>query len=672
MPSYRHGRPTLGVLAGYQLYEGTPNSFLEPLFRGIYTAACERECNLLLACGIGRTFSVGDNLYPIHNPAWPLLAPDNDFVPVSQWNTEGLIIVKPVISEARGQYLQQLMAAQHPLVFIGAGEYTPAVSVDNEGGIRQALEHLCLHHQHRQIAFIAGNNREASDSEPRLKAYLAAVQAYGLAADKRLLAYGWHTLQGGYQAMQTILKSGATFTAVLASNDESALGAMRALREAGRQIPQEVAIVGFDDRVEAKTQSPLLTTVHYPVFETGQQAVSLLLKRLAGQADKAEVVYVPTRLVIRESCGCQSVSADLTSSLPASPVLAPRLNSREAIQAQVAQALSEAVFAEVQQLSPPEVQGLCHHLVEVFAFSVAEGSAGPFSSAWEEIIRQVEAVDDDPQAWQAAIVILRDRWRLFVETETPELNQAVEAMFLQALMLLGKSMQRRYSRSVVRQEEISNQVGLATAQLLTALDEAQILTILAKRLPSIGIRSLHVVFFKPQGDDPVAESLLPVLSSAEAPGASHYVFPTHQFPPPGLYSSETAFQLALLPLVFQDERQGYVAFDAANLIPCAAIARQLAAAFQSAHLYREAAKGKQLAEKANQLKSRFLSMVSHELRTPLNLIVGLSEMLLREPAAAEHTAADQQRHDLELIHSTTQHLGGLIRDVLDLASSEAG
>jgi len=667
MPSYQHGRPTLGVLAGYQLYEGMPHSFLEPLFRGIYAAACERECNLLLACGMGRAFSVSDNLYPSHHPAWPLLAPDNDFVPVGQWNTDGLIIVKPIISEARAHYIQQLLADQHPLVFIGAGEYTPAVGVDNEGGIRQALEHLCVHHHHRQIAFIAGNNREASDSEPRLKAYLAAVQAYGLAADKRLMAYGWHTLQGGYRAMQTILNSGATFTAVLASNDESALGAMQALREAGRRIPQEVAVVGFDDRVEAKTQSPLLTTVHYPVFETGQQAVSLLLKRLAGQTDKAEVVYVPTRLVIRESCGCQSASMNLNPPAPAEAS-----NGRETIKAQVAQALSEAVFAEVQQLSPLEVNGLCQRLVEAFAFSLAEVNAAPFASAWEEILRQVEAVDDDPQAWQAAIVILRDRWRLFVEAETPEASQPVEAMFLHALMLLGKSLQRRYSRSVVRQEEISNQVGLVTAQLLTALDEAQILTSLTKRLPSIGIRSLHVVFFKPQDDDPVAESLIPVLSSAEAPEARHYVFPTHQFPPPGLYSPETPFQLALLPLVFQDERQGYVAFDAANLIPCAAIARQLAAAFQSAHLYREAARGKQLAEKANQLKSRFLSMVSHELRTPLNLIVGLSEMLLRETPATEPVVPDQQRHDLELIHSTTQHLSGLIRDVLDLASSEAG
>ncbi len=104
--------------------------------------------------------------------------------------------------------------------------------------------------------------------------------------------------------MRQILDRGAKFTAVLASNDNSALGAMDELQAAGLVVPRDVAVIGFDDRSEAKAQAPTLTTVHFPMFELGYQAAGLLLKAIEGQMKKGELVRIPTRLVIRESCGC--------------------------------------------------------------------------------------------------------------------------------------------------------------------------------------------------------------------------------------------------------------------------------------------------------------------------------------------------------------------------------
>ncbi|NJM08154.1 hypothetical protein HC891_21185 [Candidatus Gracilibacteria bacterium] len=108
--------------------------------------------------------------------------------------------------------------------------------------------------------------------------------------------------------------------------------------------------------------------------------------------------------------------------------------------------------------------------------------------------------------------------------------------------------------------------------------------------------------------------------------------------------------------------------DADNLEPLGAIARNLAAALRSSRLYREAQEGRRLAEEASRLKSRFLSTVSHELRTPLNLIVGLSELLLHE---GEEELPPALAADLERIYGSAQHLGRLINDVLDMASSDA-
>src|SRR5688572_17225094 len=127
MPNYKHGeRPTIGVLAGWQVYEGGPHSCFDPLFRGIHSSARERCCNMLLACGIGHT---GGGIHP----AWPILAPDTNFVPVGPWSTEGLLVVTPLLSDARSRYVRQLMLDGFPIVFVGTGESGPGIVIDNEG-----------------------------------------------------------------------------------------------------------------------------------------------------------------------------------------------------------------------------------------------------------------------------------------------------------------------------------------------------------------------------------------------------------------------------------------------------------------------------------------------------------------------------------------------------------
>ena len=160
--------------------------------------------------------------YTASRPAWPVPSPEVDYVPVGPWNTDGLIVVNPLFSESRSNYIQGLIAAGHPVIFAATGEAGPTVAIDNVGAVRQALQHL-MDHGHRQIAFIAGYpNDLTGDSGIRLKAFQQIVQEYGLASDQNLIAYGNHGINGGQQAMRQILGSRVPFTGVLASNDESA------------------------------------------------------------------------------------------------------------------------------------------------------------------------------------------------------------------------------------------------------------------------------------------------------------------------------------------------------------------------------------------------------------------------------------------------------------------
>src|SRR6187549_10957 len=125
---YRYGHPTIGVLIGWHVYwTPTPYSYLNPIFRGIHAAIKDLECNLLLACGMGSQTDQSDPT----RPAWPTLAKDVDFVPVGPWNTDGLIVINPLISESRSTYIHDLQKAGHPIVYIADGEGQPAVVADN-------------------------------------------------------------------------------------------------------------------------------------------------------------------------------------------------------------------------------------------------------------------------------------------------------------------------------------------------------------------------------------------------------------------------------------------------------------------------------------------------------------------------------------------------------------
>jgi hypothetical protein len=254
----RRDRPTIGVLAIWQVYAGTLHSFLGPLYRGIRSAARDFDCNLLLPCGVGPPITIPWDF----RPAWPVISSNADFVPVGPWNVDGLIVVTPLQPE-RSHYIQQLLGEGFPAVFAGAGERGPTVVVDNEGGVRQAMTHL-VEHGHRRIAFIASgeyvDEATIDDSTYRRQAYSLAVQEFGLDANPSLIVCGYNSVLGGRQAARHLLDSGVSFTAVVASNDEAAIGAMDTLREAGLLVPQDVAVIGFDNRPSPDPRTGLSRT----------------------------------------------------------------------------------------------------------------------------------------------------------------------------------------------------------------------------------------------------------------------------------------------------------------------------------------------------------------------------------------------------------------------------
>ncbi|MBN1887502.1 MAG: substrate-binding domain-containing protein [Thermoflexales bacterium] len=662
MRSLQAKRPTIGMLVGWPVYwSAPPTNLITPLLRGVQAAARQRDCNLLLACGL---IAHSGPRSPHPRPAWPVAADDSDVVPVGAWNTDGLITINPLLSQAQERYIQTLVEAGHPLVFIHSGQAGPTVRCHDEDGIRQAVEHLAWH-GHRRIAFIAGKPEETANgpSQRRLCAYQATMQAAGLEVDPALVAYGHHLFEGGQAAVRQLLSDGLSFTAIVASNDASAAGAAQALTEAGRHIPGDVAVIGFDDQTWATAHDPPLTTIHAPLFEAGYQALELLIEYVEGRQPEITQVELPVRLVIRQSCGCPANAA-----LPAPDDTAQghALDQTRTVSTQLVQTLAASVSVGVESMSQADLYLVCQQLAEAFVASLRQGTPQAFQLALNELLDHLEASGEDAHVWQMALMTLRDYAEALGE-DSPALDQQLEAMLRWGQLAITTMGQWQHKRYIFERDWKADRIALLTSRLLTALDESQVFDILAQVLPQLDIRHAGVAFFEPEGNDATAWSVL-----RQVPTQQEIRFPTRHFPPAGLYPAQEALHLALLPLVVDDVQLGFVALDAGDLGLNAAIVRHTAVALRAARLHKQATQARQQAEEANQLKSRFLSMVSHELRTPLSLVVTLSDILLQEEAEGELSLPEPYRQDIQQIHANAQHLDGLIQDVLDLAQSEMG
>ena len=174
------------------------------------------------------------------------------------------------------------------------------VLVKNRTGAREATEHL-IWHGHERIAFV-GDVRHYYTARKRLEGYNEALETAHL---KPLPSLDAHSIEQGEQATKRLLEAFDPPTALFAANILTALGTLRATERLGMRIPEDVALIGFDDFELAPVLSPRFTLVHQPAAELGRRAAEMLFDRLDGQGHpEPRRLVLPTELVVRESCGC--------------------------------------------------------------------------------------------------------------------------------------------------------------------------------------------------------------------------------------------------------------------------------------------------------------------------------------------------------------------------------
>lgn len=224
-----------------------------------------------------------------------------------QKRVDGVVLVPACSNPEALQWLQK-----RDMQFVILDRKVGSAKVDtvrcdsHEGGYK--LTRLLLDLGHRHIAMLSGP-QEVSTAADRTAGYKAALHEAGLQPDPALIAHGTYAIASGYEMMQQVLAVTPRPTAVFAANNFLAMGAYRALHDAGLRVPEDIAMVAFDDLPESMVFEPFLTVAAQPAYDMGKRATELLLTRLAeasnGRAapQAPEEIVLPTAIIVRRSSG---------------------------------------------------------------------------------------------------------------------------------------------------------------------------------------------------------------------------------------------------------------------------------------------------------------------------------------------------------------------------------
>lgn len=254
--------------------------FLPAIVHGIGEAIAETELQLILLLAQGERDQRKVERY------------------VLQGHVDGVIML---CQHGDDSLPRAFVAAGIPIVLTGRPRYTgwiPFVDVDNRGGARAATEHLLA--TRRRVATITGP-LDLTVTADRLDGYRDALAAAGIAFEPSLVADGDFSAENGAQAMGRLLAREPGLDGVFAASDLMAAGALRRLEAAGRRVPDDVAVIGFDDAEVATSTKPHLTTMRQPFAGMTRALADLLQRRIAGEAAVDESVVLAATLVHRAS-----------------------------------------------------------------------------------------------------------------------------------------------------------------------------------------------------------------------------------------------------------------------------------------------------------------------------------------------------------------------------------
>jgi DNA-binding LacI/PurR family transcriptional regulator/GAF domain-containing protein len=538
-----NSRPTIGLAFVTTLGVG---KYYYDLWTGVVDRARELDANLI--CFPGGTL----NFPPVQNAVFRLLTSDN---------VDGLIIMSAVGNRVSQDEFLRFVDRYRPLPMVSIGlvqDGIPHVVIDNQKGLRDVLAHLIGIHGHQRIAFIRGPQTN-SDAEERYRTYEQVLAEYGIPVDPSLVTRGTFLPDAGVETVRLLLDERRVgFDAIVAANDNMAIGALEELQARGIRVPTDVAVTGFDDLESAAALIPPLTTVRQPVYEQGRLATEILLERLAGAKVSQETV-LPTELIVRRSCGCMLPAVTRAQ---AGRIAAVGRESDVSLSLQSGRILTGVLQDLTNQAwaKPEKVR----RLLEAFVSELDTRQPGIFVSTLEDIVGQT-AAQEEIAVWQEALSSTRQHALPYLAGEA--LLKA-EDLWHQARVFVGDLARRVAMRETLTSEQHSAELRRFGQELDVASDLTELLQILGEQLPKVGVTSGYVALYDedtlaPGQAEPTELSRLVLAYDEEGHvevDADGQFFPSRKLLPPGMLHSEGQFTMVVGNLFVREGLQGFALF----------------------------------------------------------------------------------------------------------------
>ncbi|HDQ73125.1 MAG TPA: STAS domain-containing protein [Chloroflexi bacterium] len=624
-------------------------------WKGCLDASRERDCNLLCFVGGPLQSKSPDTVQEPKNIVYHLANADN---------VDGLIMLGGSIGNFISlEEIEQFYERYRPLPIVSAAlglDGVPSLLCDNQTGMREAVNHLIKAHGYGHVAFVRGPKGH-QEADERYQAYVDVLAQHGIALEPTLVAPGNFEASSGRAAVELLLderkfRPGVDVEAIVCVDDSTALGVMEALQSRGIQIPGEVAVLGFDDISETEFVTPPLTTVRQPVYEMGQKSVDMLLALLGGE-EVPNQVLLPTKLLVRQSCGCADpfVTAAAIDPLPCtldeSLEEGEESDFREIFSAQRDEILDEIVSV-VQSYANGDVRPMAEHLTRALTLELDGVFSSAFLPTLREVLRRVVEDGGDAGGWQQAISVLRRR--AFPCLHDPVMVSRAENLLHQARIMVGRVAERSQAYQALEAARRAASLNQLTQQMITTFDVEELIRILLEGLSQLAIKRCYLSLYEGEGMPPDRARLLVAYEQGKVcfVDSDGRRFLSRHLLLDDMLSQKEPYHLLVLPLHFADEQLGFLLLEMPPGLEMVyeTLRGQISSALKGALLLRERERTEQALEQAYKEVEKRVEERTEELE---------QEIIERERAEAESRRLQQ-----EIIEAQRQALQELSTPVI--------
>jgi PAS domain S-box-containing protein len=531
---------TLGMLG-----TGLVTFMQNQLWRGALAAAREHDARLIYFPTISLS-------------AWPPFPPQPKalFDLVSDDSLDGLLVWYAGIAEGLGiQEGRHFLRRYGSLPIVTMGGMLPDLvdlSVDNYRGARASVKHLIEEHRRRHIAVIRGPVGHP-DADERYRAYVDEMREHGLPIDPRRVAEVLFELKTVAQNVEDIVRKWLMdpdngIDAIVTASDYMALSAIKAIESCGKLVPEDIAVIGFDDIDDSQASVPSLTTVRQPFFEMGHRSVEILLGMLDGERPP-ERSLMPAPLIRRESCGCLGAQA--------MPIF-NSLGSGAAIP-------SDDPLAELKNMAKELTLPLSDLGGLLKALEDSLESDDPFSEKSDRFFNLLRhylalAIQSyfNATVWQNAVNAAQ---RYIMAKSGGDISLAGESVLSRTRVLIAEITQRAHIKRRITMELQSENLRQISESLITSFGKPLLAETLHEQLPKLGFPSFYLSLYE-NPEDPSHQVRL-IISYEDGLRVDlppdGLIYPTGLIVP-GL-SARRPKSLVVEPLYFRDEQIGILLLE---------------------------------------------------------------------------------------------------------------